>query len=1534
MMGIFSKKSTILFVLFFATVSAATAQQLKAVNDTLRTGPLQTVRKNIVHNDTIPGDTYSWKIITSPLPACGTFRKDGDYLEFTPKATCRNTSFDIQYELSGSESSVTAIIHVIVSYYNNPANIIDSDVTCYNKMSTSKFGIRKKYEISPKASPSNWIDAFVSPVVGDLNGDGKPEIVIMGNYADYGATSYTYLRYINIYNGQTGERMYQYDFTLNGYKLMSMGGAWHRPPSSLALADLDNDGTGEIVFTHANSGRVAAFKPVFNGSAIVNMKKMWEGNINGATVNYKSPITSSDDDIYGYPHPYVADLNGDGTPEVIVYNKIFNGATGSLLMVWQDEAPQSNPKKSNYYSRRGLKEINFNFPVSKNGFNGIKNAAMTGRRPGSGGWSDRYLSVPAVIDIDGDGQQEIVTGNRIHKFQFNSLTDHTKNTYYTVEGPQSAEVSERNSKVTYWLNDGFTRVADVDGDGQLDIVVACFGNDGDTDVKIIVYVWDMNDLRNVKACVSMYSDVNAGSFSIPFIGDINGEKDGWDGSGWTRKLPEICILGGGMYIDCSEFSSESIGRTGVKFHPGTDNVIRRGVKDNNDRNARNRRFNRVPNNGQGHIIGLTWDASATAIEEKLKVSWGMEHKDISNNTGITLFDFDNNNAADLCYRDEWTLSVISPAKSGRDYVELSEDENTANTSIMFKTDVYSGTAFEYPVIADVNMDGSADIVVTNIGYYSRDVSRGWVEVYEYQGEKWAPCPPVWNQGMYDPAQVREDLKINACPIPVLTKFAKDNGYVQPYNGSWIQVPIVKDGAEFTPIVRMPDASIVNMTVSVKNASLTEVTLTIRNEGSATISAQMPIAFYSGGTSGYAIEDGASLIESQPVGVDIFPTEKVTRKYRLKGKNYNNYLILARITDDGINFPAAGYHECDLSDNSFAGSDCPLFSVLVDADPATVLCGNGTVTLTAVTSHCYDTDTKTYQWYRYDNIISGATSSTHVDARAGEYRCYVTCGHVCRTFSSTVTITRSNLPGAQIEGNPVLKYNPFTDSLHITVKVKNTGKSDFHTPFKTTVYKNGKGNAVKYTHSYQNVIATGKTVEIPFGIPNFKTAWYGNSYTGLFLNTNDNGNTYNDQSVCNSANRSMTVGRVMAVDDYVTVFYNSMDNRMSVVKNDFLTCPLKNTKVTAVRNPGNGSCIIRGDTVIYTPKADYTGRDTIAYTVTCDGSIVSTANVYIAVQDRPNITGDADRVVCPGSAQEIVGTYVTNCSFGDSVIYRWEFRPVSSSNWQTLEHDTVILDCSKNRANITIERKLHISSTSASDDGYYRIWMNYPASVAGVTCCTVSDSISIQIAKEFRAPDVRIDISPSPSRKIRLTSFLDTLDNTVVKWEKVSPFAPDINSVTGEINTSKINLKSVYTYRYSMTSTCFSSSAIVYICVLNNKLIHRLDTMVICKDHIQSKSIQLNQILGAEFGGKMEYNNTVNPDDKVANNVKTFSVSSNYHGALIFNAYQAWIDATDSRYRINYKGDANAKIFKFRYTAAAENYTGTKEKTFVIVVTDK
>ena len=996
---------------------------LTANNDSGMTGPMQRIRVDVVANDVLTCNDYSLRIITDLDPdAQGTATIDGDYIIFVPGIDSRGTTVAIEYGLTCNNVEVTGTLSVEVTMYNTPINVVPENAECIEDMASSiTFGIRQKFATTTTTS-GYIVDALSSPLVGDLNGDGKPEIIAMGVNHAYGyATARNNFRYISIFNGQDGSVMYSYDLGQNyiqGTHSTDAGPGYHRPPVALALADLDNDGIGEIILT-TPAGDLKALKPVFNVTTIIGMNVMWT-----ASVNFKAPLTSIN--VFRTPHPYVVDINGDGKPEVVVYNKIYNGQTGALLMAWQSDA--SSPTASNSSSTSGLSNINASAVTATTtsaNATSIKNVAMTGRRPTLYTYTDRYTAVPAVWDIDGDGVQEIITGNRIHKFNIaNNATSQSGNTYTTIEGPVSVSLMETTSgtgtRTTHYLSDGFTRVADIDGDGYLDIIVATLVQ-GALDVKILVYVWDPRYPSEVKAALTYYSDGIHGNFGIPFVGDINGKSDGWNGTNYELKLPEICIIAGGTYINRSTGNN---GRSGIKFHPVSDESLRRGTSgttgttagwDNNQTTNTNRRFNRAATDAanvySGHIIGLTYDAAAADIEDRLKLGWAMEHNDRSDNTGITLFDFDNDGAKDLCYRDETTLRVISPARAnngqGSDYVPISETASTAGASVMFTTTCYSGTGFEYPTIADVNLDGSANIVVIGGPSLSVGMSGGNVRVYEYQGEKWAPAPPVWNQSLYNPLHVNEDLTIPARPQSMLTEYSNGTEIIRPFNGAWIQQPIVKEGQNYIPVVRQPDANITDMKVSVVNNTTATVTLSIRNNGTASINSNTPIAFYRN-NNGITFQE-ATFIKQEAVGIDVFPNEKITLSYTLTSTGgFNEVLVWARIMDNGTSFPPTGYDDCDMTNNLMSGIDCPYLEYTVTTVPegSTTICGQyGVVVLKAIPTNEVR-ETPTYQWYKDETIIPGATSQTYLAKEAGSYKCFVTEG-ICRGFSvNTLNVTKS------------------------------------------------------------------------------------------------------------------------------------------------------------------------------------------------------------------------------------------------------------------------------------------------------------------------------------------------------------------------------------------------------------------------------------------------------------------------------------------------------------------------------------------------
>jgi hypothetical protein len=1659
-MYIFCKKLFLACIFACTVFNHAAARELTAVNDTLRTGPRERVREDVIINDIIPeGETYSWRIIPSSLPSVsqGMISKMGDYLVFMPNIACRNTSFSIQYELSSGNMKDTATVHIIVQEYNNPVNVLYPNTECVSEMPVGvRFSPTLKYigkSVYREYDNVDRLDGFSMPLVGDLNGDGKPEIVVMG--IDDGGWLGATATCIIILNGQTGAELYRYDLRdLPGtYKLRF--DPRHNSVSKMAIADLDRNGTGDIIVTETGAeGRVHCIEPVFSGEHIVGMRKKWTGwtGYSSNTASYKAPIR--DNAQFSAPIPYIADINGDGTPEVIVYNKIYDGVTGELVCTLETLG-------------------NFDFNGAKS-LDTRRTYAYVGRRPGAA-WIDAHIPCMAIADINGDGILDIVAGSKVYLMKDvggRPALDRI------IHGPSSMTVRRGDRMEQITVSDGFTAVADIDLDGRLDVVVLSPAKNGlDNNTENMLYVWDpMKYPDTPKAAMFLYTSSYSGTMSYPFVGDINGRLDDFTG---TKRLPEICFNGGRLYVSDHNRTSP------IAFHPLSAPALIRGGMLGTSHGGHGFNYNYYNKRVNGHVIAFTYHANpngSTPLHERLKLSWAMEHGDASSCTGITMFDFDNDDIKELCYKDENSLRVISPAI--QTYINYDEPESP-NGAIRFKyTGIGSFTGFEAPVIADVNMDGSADIVIMAHDDPDREHSKSFVHVFEHAPgtSMWAPCPPVWNQAIYFPLLINENLTVPAKPQSMLTKYEDVNGNtIYPYNGQWIQQPVVKLGEKYVPQVRKPDAILLDMTVTVVSSSSTNVTLTIRNGGSASINAQTPIAFYDGGITGDAIGGGARLIggRAQTVGVDIFPNEKISLTYRLYG-DFNNHLIWARIVDDGRRFPAGGYLECDPSNNTLSGIHCPYLKYEVTASPDGAVCGNTETLLTAKPLNVQKHEPE-YQWYRNDTLIPEATAQTHVAKIAGEYKCHIV-EDICRGFSTSKKITFLTTPDALISGQPKFRHFGSGDSLIITVPVTNSGITTLKAPFYISAYSNSATTVNKMTvDSSMVALATGKTEYISLTIRRLSSYRLLNS---IVIRINDRGRAAWVQTECEYGNNTATVplgSLLLAHDDRASAIPGTRV-KIDVTANDSI--PQKCTSpVIEIVNPleVKGSVSFAGGSMQYEAPAGFTGIDCIACRTSCNGD-TAYSKTYVAVckplaakyaacrgtlatlgfdetagikhywydaekgGNPKKSASDTIKRIKDGSAMqtfwaeprngntvfpryradlELIQDVVSGTVGDDQAIcgntvpaglnsspaaggteaytYQWQQSDETAPAWTDIPGATAqnysppaltrttrfrlqtaggAAPCEtvySNEALITVMTQAAASDIAVDDQRIcsgsgveleagsnipspeYR-WYDsqlataqllytgakyssppissetkYFVSVSGTGYCEnlpgERKEVSVDIVKISSAPDVRIEICPMPKRKIFLSSFIDTLDHFSTQWTKLNHAAPDIaDAKKGQIDSDRLRPGVTYKYRYSLMSDCGSTSAIAYVHALKNRTFHRIDTVVICKDHESSRSVHLNQILGLELNGEWKYDNTVNPDNTVMSNVKGFPKSSNYCGALIFNARQAWTDAASAGYNILYRGNAKAKKFKFQYSSP-DSCIEDKVQTFVIIVTD-
>ena len=286
-----------------------------------------------------------------------------------------------------------------------------------------------------------------------------------------------------------------------------------------------------------------------------------------------------------------------------------------------------------------------------------------------GGQIQGTSDAPAISDMDGDGDPEIIVGRAIldndgNKLGFGTLgmgtTQNVGTTSFAVDldGDGDEEVITGNAaynrdgstKYSNSHGDGYVAVGDMDNDGMPNIVVT-----GDAKMRILDEEYNL-------ICNATIPGANASAGGPPTIADFDGDGE-----------PEIGVAATSTYTvfenDCSQLWQRT-----------------------------------------------TQDAS-------------------SGNTGSAVFDFEGDGIAEVVYSDETRIWVFAGPDGT---VKL---ENTQHTN---------ATWTEYSVIADIDGDGHAEIVVPNTG------SITGITVVGDADDSWMEGRRIWNQHAYHITNVEDD----------------------------------------------------------------------------------------------------------------------------------------------------------------------------------------------------------------------------------------------------------------------------------------------------------------------------------------------------------------------------------------------------------------------------------------------------------------------------------------------------------------------------------------------------------------------------------------------------------------------------------------------------------------------------------------------------------------------------------------------------------------------------------------------------------
>ncbi|MDR1672115.1 MAG: hypothetical protein LBS09_01420 [Bacteroidales bacterium] len=757
----------------------------------------------------------------------------------------------------------------------------------------------------------NSYDGFSIPLIGDLNGDGKPEIVVLGINGE--SPIYNVATHICILEGATGKEVVRYPLP-SKWRIRN---PTHNSPSLMALVKTDRHSpyaeiiiaTGFTNDTGADDGyrkRIMSFKANFD--TMLPTSVLPKDSPSRLTLKYVSTERYDDGTDYHsgveiYPKtaplPQIVDINQDGKPEVVVYNSIFDAATGKRIMQLEQLQPMT------------VVNTGFNNRLQK--VADYRNWAYTGRNRHTRIWNDaitgdREINFPFVYDLDGDGNMEFVAGGKVYyDININNGTYKVKSADHTTSDYTSLNIGE-----------GYTGVADINSDGIPDIVVVSHDEDyPDNSTELtggVVYlrirVWNPGLAHIVNGKLTSVLDKHStppvllaeikglpayipyrmGSHSYVYIGDIDMKKDAFG-----KKHPEISILGPRFY------ATGITGTATIPMHPNTGMSV--SYKHTYTGTTANQ-----PTTADGALMSWTWDETATSVSQRLKVSFMLEHSDRSLNTGFTMFDFDNDGIQEIVYRDEKTLRIISAIQP---VIKL----NATGTAIRLSQPVGSWTGFEYPVVADIDCDGSADIVVMGFKVPGLiDESRGFVLAFSSASDeqKFAPAPAVWNQFMYSPLKINENLTTplkNLHPLSFSYKIQNHGPDKELlFNNTITQiVKSIEIGGELRPVVLVADLTVSNVKIDTVH---NELRFSVKNTGNGTALKTTAIRIYNsrlgtnansyvpnGFVHAFTLDDG--LRSNGEKGGDLFPKETMSFVLPISNADYlSNFTI--RAADETVN----------------------------------------------------------------------------------------------------------------------------------------------------------------------------------------------------------------------------------------------------------------------------------------------------------------------------------------------------------------------------------------------------------------------------------------------------------------------------------------------------------------------------------------------------------------------------------------------------------------------------------------------------------
>lgn len=676
----------------------------------------------------------------------------------------------------------------------------------------------------------NWCN-YNTPIVGDLDGDGIPE-VIGKPCTGTGQSPFAALPNLLIVDGATG--IIEDIIETPGLKYL-----WDGP----SIADVDQDGYPEIFFQasdHSSNQNYQTGGPIISGDV---RRKILCYSYNGSTYveKWMSDAPAGYNALEEANTVSITDFNHDGIAELYVQNMIFNALDGTLLVSGGAQAHRG----MKYFGETLIQASSYTVAVDVLPDNACTNCAGL----------------------------ELVAGGTVYSVN--------------IDNVNSTIFPER---ILPNSSDGWTSIADVDQDGDLDAVVA---TNVSNSTQAIVFVWDLQTTTELYPPTTLQTSLSY--VALANVADFDGEK-GVEIGVCTRYIYQVL----------------------------------------------------KPVNGQ------------------LTVLWEINTNDFSGQTGTTVFDFNNDGANEVVYRQETEIQIL----------------NGADGTILATAPCTSGTRVEYPIVVDVDADGETEILCS---------CTNELKSFGSAGTPWVSTRQVWNQHVYFNVNINDDLTI---PIQqqahhIVGDSIVLNNFLTQYGDN--RFPAFDVSVEFVE-VNCNDTNID------PDGMYMDITYEFCNQGSRAIIDDVFFTLYEGDPTQASVSSTTSNASNWwsndlPPGDCIRITEQLLR---------NTYYGV--INDDGdatlpLNFetifPITPFPECDYSNNydAFILNEA---AYPLDLGPDIQVCDNGVSSFEATPG--FDQ----YEWQ------DGAEGASYTAYEPGTYIVTAIAGCVLKKDTIEVTIKPSTI----------------------------------------------------------------------------------------------------------------------------------------------------------------------------------------------------------------------------------------------------------------------------------------------------------------------------------------------------------------------------------------------------------------------------------------------------------------------------------------------------------------------------------------------